>query len=816
MKSAAESHPQPFLPARWRALEQRWPFLKRLRQFLCGFWRLLLLLLPLFLCGLLVLVWQRSHLESPAPTYLLLDRHGRFLADEGQGPLGFWPVEPLPKRVVAATLTLEDRHFWQHPGVDVGAILRAAYDNLRLGRRVSGASTLAMQVARLQHPGTRTLWRKGLEALTAVALTLRHGREQLLRHYLQRVPYGNRFHGIAYAARRYLDKPVEDLSWAETAFLTALPQAPARMNPFTSEGRTHAQARAKRILLALEREGWLNKAELQLALHELESLRLLPLTPRPTESLHFVLGVKARLPELRRMQPRVQTTLDLSLQQRLASVLLREVQALAGQGVGNAALLVVDAHSGEVRVQLGSTDYFDDAHHGAIDYTRVPRLAGSTLKPFLYAEALQRGLLTPTSLLADLARGPEGVENMDRRYLGPLRPRVALANSRNIPALELLRGLGLETGYGLLRRLALADASVRAEQHGMGPAIGGIPVTLEQLVQAYTTFTSQPARTTHEGTLDPLASSRAGSLTPLRYWQPIEQEMSSLRPRPVFDPAVAQLLTVWLSDPLARLPTFPRLGFTEFPFPVAIKTGTSSQYRDAWAVAWSQSYLVGVWLGQPDFQPMHQVTGYTGAGRVLAAVMRQLHADQQDGLADGSFPPPRGYVSVRVCGLSGKAAGPACDQVVPEFVPPSLLPLEDCSFHVRTRGREGVKLRLPPEYQSWAQSMKLPLLDAVENSPATQEQRLDRPVKLTVLSPRVGGRLRRDPSLPENAATLSLKALVEPVLPQLLWYVDGEPYRMVSHPYETRWTLEPGRHHFQVGVPGTPLRSSRVWVEVLP
>ena len=197
-------------------------------------------------------------LDAPPPTILLLDRQGAFLGEigaPGRDDLGFWPLERIPWRVAAATIAIEDRRFRAHPGVDPIALARAAWDNIRLGRRSSGASTLAMQVARMQRPGARTVWRKGVEALAALGLTARNGRDGVLGHYLRLAPYGNRIHGIGYAARRYLGKPVDDLSWAEVAFLTALPQAPGRMNPYLPAGRARGLARARRILALLRDAG---------------------------------------------------------------------------------------------------------------------------------------------------------------------------------------------------------------------------------------------------------------------------------------------------------------------------------------------------------------------------------------------------------------------------------------------------------------------------------------------------------------------------------------------------------------------------------
>ena len=192
----------------------------------------------------------RSGLEAPAPTLLVHDRAGRFLGElpeRGDERLGFWRLDEVPARVAAATIAIEDRRFrsFWHLGVDPLAVGRALVQNLGASRRVSGASTLAMQVARMQRPGARGYLRKLVEAATAVALTLRHGRDGVLAQYLRIVPYGHRIHGIGYAARRYLGKPVEDLSWAEVAFLSALPQAPGRMNPYLPQGRARANARVR-------------------------------------------------------------------------------------------------------------------------------------------------------------------------------------------------------------------------------------------------------------------------------------------------------------------------------------------------------------------------------------------------------------------------------------------------------------------------------------------------------------------------------------------------------------------------------------------
>jgi penicillin-binding protein 1C len=339
--------------------------------------------------ALLVILWvvglalSRSRLESPEPSHLLLDREGRFLGEGAASEasdFGYWPLEELPPRVVAATLVLEDRRFWSHPGIDPLAMTRALWQNLRGGRRVSGASTIAMQVARLQRPGSRTYGRKLLESLTALFLTLRHGRENVLSHYLRivhRGPYGNRIHGIAYAARCYLEKPVEDLSWAEIAFLTAIPQSPSRMNPFTTEGRRAARERGRRILDALLDQGVLGAEEHELALRQLAHLSFPERSRRPEAAMHALLRLEERVRSDSSAHI-VETTLDLDLQEEVTRTAWSSILDWESEGASNGAVIVVDIHTSEVLAWMGSTDYFDEVQSGAIDYASIPRSSGST------------------------------------------------------------------------------------------------------------------------------------------------------------------------------------------------------------------------------------------------------------------------------------------------------------------------------------------------------------------------------------------------------------------------------------------------------
>ncbi len=781
-----------------------------------------------FLALLLVLTgiaYHRAHLTSPDPTYFLRDRHGAFLGEVGapvDGEYGYWELETMPPRVAAATLAVEDRRFWNHPGVDVLAVARALYQNTIRLKRSSGASTIAMQVTRMQNPGSRSYLRKAVEAMTAFFITARFNREDILKHYLCIVPYGNRIHGIAYAARRYFDKPVDDLSWAETAFLTAIPQAPKRLNPFTEQGKKRAALRGKRILDLLYRDKALNREEYELACLQIEDLAVPRPGIRPEQAMHALLRMESMLKDKSvQLQPQtgrlVTTTLDLDLQNEMSRLVYETIRKWDAAGARNAAAIIVDRESNEILSWIGSTDYFNESHSGAIDYGDVPRSPGSALKPFFYALALESRDITPSTILNDLQRGPGGIVNADALFMGPVLPRVALANSRNVPAAALLEQIGIEKGYDFLRVLGLHHGEEPASRYGVGMSIGNFPVTLEKLVRAYSVLS-------REGRLDDLV------------WFKGQTKTASRR---VLSEDTTRQIALFLSDPLARMPGFSRMSALEFPFPVAIKTGTSSRFRDAWALAFSVRYLVGVWVGDPDFQPMNHLTGSTSAAELVKNILTTLHADQQTGLNDLSFPPPRGFKAARVCALTGNLATDACDRVLLEWFRPSEYPVNHCSVHVRiaidgrtgipalsTTPREFITVRtfvdLPPRYADWAAAagLSMPPKRPVDNAlfkPGSEEALLslrDKKVLVNIVSPENGLRLIRDPETPEDQATLALRAVVDPVVPQLVWYVDGKPFQVADYPYTARLALTPGEHTIQAGFPDAPFSSRRVTIIV--
>ncbi len=637
----------------------------------------------------------------------------------------------------------------------------------------------------MQDPAPRTLFAKAREAATALALTSRYGRAAVLAQYLRLAPYGNGSHGIAHAARFYFDKPAEDLSWAEIALLSGLPQSPTRLNPLRPEGLWRATRRGARALDELARQGVIDGAELALAQRQLAALVPQP-APRRPDALHLVLRyeklLKDRPPGA---EPRLRATIDLDIQRQVTTLARRYLAIWRGQGAEQVAVMVVERGTGAVLADLGSGDYAG-GHAGALDFTQVQRSPGSTLKPFIYALALDRGIITPASILPDLPEGASGISNADGHFLGPMLPRQALANSRNVPAINLIRDVGLETSFRFLRGLGLHDLEAPADSFGAAMAIGALPTTLERLMRAYGALAD-------DGWLKDLAWFEGQTPAP---------------PRRVLSADAARLTTSFLSDPNARLPSFPRYGPLEYPFPVAVKTGTSQGYRDALTLAFSRQFLVGVWIGRGDAGTMTRLSGASSAARLAHAIMLQLHKARPGDLEDASFPPPEGRARVELCRFGGRRSGSgACGQTLTEWLRPDEIPPEE---QVVAAADGGAALKIPAPSRAWAIEAGFRVAD----EGFAGQGAADAPPRLSIASPENDSRIWRNPDAPPGLGRIALKALVEPRAAQVVWYVDGAPFAVADPDQPLFWPLQKGAHEFQLRLPLRPGASKVVRIVV--
>ncbi|MDQ3282402.1 MAG: penicillin-binding protein 1C, partial [Acidobacteriota bacterium] len=567
-------------------------------------------------------------LSRPQST-TVLDRNGEVLYESlnGGGTRGeALRADALPPHVVDATLAAEDKRFFSHYGVDPIAIARAALHDIRAMRVVEGGSTISQQVAKLLLASSnRGVVQKMREAVLALRLEHRMSKRELLALYLNRAPYGNRISGIARASNAYFGCAPAQLTPAQAAFLAALPQRPSAFNPLRDPNA--ARKRQRQILAKMH----LSAASLATA--RAERLHFTQ-TAQPVLAMHFVERVLAN-----GKSARVQTSLDAKLQRDVQGIVAAHRALLLKHGAHSVAIAVLDNRTGEWLAYEGSGDYFGEQFGGAIDGVTTRRQPGSTLKPFTYALAFENGE-SPATVLADVPShfptAEEGIvytpKNYDGRYRGPLRVRAALAGSENVPAVAMLSKLGPESLLRLLRNSGFTQLDRTADYYGLGLTLGDAEVSLEQLVKAYATF------------------ARAG--------RSVRRDQRLLAPRTAF------WITDILSDNNAREYAFGSGGSLEFPFPVAVKTGTSQAYRDNWTIGYTRDVTVGVWVGNFDRAPLRGSSGITGAAPIFHAVMLAATKRVRGALPLGDttpiVAPPPDVESIEICALSGARPSTYC------------------------------------------------------------------------------------------------------------------------------------------------------------
>ncbi|WP_052448296.1 peptidoglycan glycosyltransferase PbpC [Pseudomonas rhodesiae] len=498
-----------------------------------------------------------------------------------------------------ALLTYEDRWFYQHPGVNPLALVRATWQNLAGERVVSGGSTLSMQVARLLDPHSRTLHGKLRQLWRTAQLEWHLSKAEILNLYLNRAPFGGTLQGVAAASWAYLGKPPAQLTHAEAALLAVLPQAPSRLRPDRHPQRAQ-QARDKVLRRLAEFQVWP-----QTAVDEALEEPLL-LAPRQEPSLAPLLARRLNRPD---SPPLIRTTLDASLQRRLEDLLLGWRARLPEHT--SAAILVVEEETMAVRAYLGSVDINDARRFGHVDMVSALRSPGSTLKPFLYGMALDDGLIHSESLLQDVPRryGDYRPGNFSMGFTGAVPASTALSSSLNLPAVQLLEAYGPKRFAAQMRIGGVPLALPALAEPNLALILGGAGSRLEDLVSGYSAF------------------ARDGKSATLRF-----QPDDTLRERPLLSPGAAWIVRRILSGQ-ARPDRDPRAELVQRPV-LAWKTGTSYGFRDAWAIGVGPRYLIGIWIGRPDGTPVPGQFGLASAAPLMLQVHDVLtNRDSQRGIS---------------------------------------------------------------------------------------------------------------------------------------------------------------------------------------
>ena len=713
-------------------------------------------------------------------------------------------IHPFATQALIAT---EDRNFYTHIGVDPKGLFRAIRDNAMAGEVVSGASTITMQLARM-HIGysSRSLLRKLHELTLAIRLEVHHSKDEILTAWLNSAYFGNQAYGIEAAAQLYFGKPAVDLTDAEAAYLVGLPQNPAGHDPYRFPNSAHV--RFKRVLSSMVEAGTLSNSQVQTYLN-------IPLHITPRESVfrapHFVEQIRNHYGDSLYTSPSIQTSLDAELQAEIEALTRGHLDRLDSEYVTNAAAIVIDNATGEILAYMGSADYWNANIGGQNDGVLMLRQPGSALKPFTYALALESGAYTPATVLPDIevqipeAGGAFAPKNYDKTYHGPVPFREALANSYNVPAVRLIRDLGVPQLLTRLQQAGYSSLNKTPDHYGVGLTLGNGEVQLLEMARAYAAFARQGY---------PLELSFFSSVAP-----------QSQAGTPIFSPEIAYLITDILSDPEAREAAFGRYGPLELPFPTAVKTGTTKDYRDNWAVGYTPQYTVAVWVGNFDGTPMQKVSGVSGAGPLFKSIV--LHLGES-----GAFAEPDMLETMVICPLSGHQPSSSCPLRKKERFLTGTTPTDTCSVHQQIlidrrsnllaapgTPQEYIKPTLftvlPDIYHPWMRqtNMAFPPTQyaSVVEVKETERERLDTN-GLQIAYPVSGMIFQLDPILRSEYQQIKLEGLVPETITGTSWWINDSLW--TSNTASTRWPLKEGVHTIELRENGST-RGASVQIHVV-
>ena len=688
---------------------------------------------------------------------------------------GLWreyaALNALPSRLVSIFQEAEDERFYAHPGVDPLSLFRALVQNTRAGQIVSGGSTITMQLARLVKPHSGGFGGKLGEAFYAIRLECKLSKSEILELWLNSLPFGSQIEGVASAARKVFGVEVAELSTEQILLLAVIPRRPARYDPRNNPDGAADAAWQLASRIGVE----ISDLEASVAAKAASSPGVTT-TGSSLEAPHFVRYVAAQLSDerLARGVP-VRTTLDLDVQRALEAAIRARIASADRFRIGNGAGIVIDNQTGEILAYVGSADFSDAERSGQIDGVRIARQPGSTLKPFLYALALENGFSAAT-ILPDIPTEFGGreiyvPENFNRRFNGPVRLRTALASSLNVPAVYTIERLGVANFANYLLELGFASLGDQMSSVGTGLALGNAEVTLAELARAFTVFV------------------RDGSLPELGWdLQPARDDPGS---RHVMSESTAGIIRSILSDELARVPGFGTRSVLDTSFEAMFKTGTSSQFNNIWALGSTGRMTAAIWMGNFGGET---VIGAPGSSLPAAAVIEVLGLFADPG---SKLPDPHGVQEMDICATSGLRATEHCPAVLPEIFAIGEEP-EWCSWHTGLSD----PVRFPPEYQSWALERDY-LIQAGSTAPASG---LRTSSVLRIVRPADGAVFYNDPTIAAESQAVRVEVIsgVNPV--QL--YVNGAFLAEGDSPLLVLLPIRPGTIRLMAIANGTIARST--------
>mgnify|MGYP000271912138 CR=1 FL=1 len=580
---------------------------------------------------------------------VVADRNGELLGARiaSDGQWRFPPRTTTPEKIRQCLVTFEDKHFYHHWGVNPLSIGRAIYQNLKNKRIISGGSTLTMQTIRLARNESRTFGEKLIEMILATRLEFRASKEEILSMYISHAPFGGNVVGLDAAVWRYFGHPAEELSWAESAMLAVLPNAPSMIH--LSKGRKALLDKRNRLLKQLHEKGIINTSTYELAVSE-------PLPAEPHPLPHIAPHLVSRFYQERNGQYSL-STIDKNLQIQIESLAERWSNEFNRSDIRNLAILVIDIENNQVAAYCGNVHFEQKQAGNQVDVIQAPRSTGSILKPFLYYAMLQEGSLLPQMLLPDIPININGFtpQNFSLQFEGAVPASEALARSLNIPAVTMLQKYGVPKFHGFLKQIGLKTLNRPASHYGLSLILGGAEATLWDITNAYANM-GRSLLKLPQNTCNLLLSKETTQTTDLfqpgAVWQTFDALIEVNRPEEID----------WKSIPSMH--------------PVAWKTGTSYGFRDAWAVGVTPRYAVGVWVGNATGEGKPGLVGARTAGPVLFDIFNLLPSSPK------WFERPTDiFVEAEICRQSGHLKSRFCEETDSMLILPSGLKTEACPYH---------------------------------------------------------------------------------------------------------------------------------------
>ena len=723
--------------------------------------------------------------HDPVST-VLFDKSGALLGAKiaKDGQWRFPHNDSVPTKFRKAIVAFEDKRFEDHWGIDIWAILRAIRLNTQQGRRVSGGSTITMQVFRMARKNRqRTLFEKAKEVILATRLEWSCSKDEILGFYASNAPFGGNVVGLDAAAWKYFGRNAQQLSWAESCMLAVLPNSPSLIHL----GRNRAKLKKKRnwLLDKLCANGEMDSITCQLA--QLERLPDKP-KPLPRWSPHLLERVHKELVLSKKNKGIIHSTIDLSLQVQVTEILDRHHQVLKSNEIYNAAALVVDVTTGDVVAYVGNVPHAADEHSPAVDIITAPRSSGSILKPFLYASMLHAGEITSGALCPDIPShfGGYTPKNYDKSYAGAVPANEVITRSLNIPSVHMLKDYGMMRFADKLRRIGMTTLTHSAKHYGLTLILGGAETSLWDLGAMYSGMARNLANCyAYNGLYDSNNFRELNYLKEKSQGRLLEAEQDNLQKNTPLSAGA-----IWHTFQAMQEVVRPNEEVFWKSFPsahrVAWKTGTSFGFRDAWAVGCTPHYVVAIWVGNADGEGRPGLVGVHAAAPILFDIFHVLNPGRT------WFEQPHDdLVALRICQQSGHIASEYCTNVITKEEPKNSTKSKVCPYHKKIHlSKDGAYqvhsdcvspmdmkhanyFVLPPT-QSWYYQKKHPSYKILPEYRADCKNSLNNQQKkrMALVYPEANMKIYVPTNLDETKSRTVFEAKHSSAFAQLFWHLD--------------------------------------------